>query len=300
MSDDRLRELESAVAAQATEITILRSQLSEHKQKAEMLEAQKALAQKDLEIHLLKEGGGRGEHKALELERRDAAIETKSATIEALKAKHKLLQKEFKEFKKKVAESGAVDDRANDDEEEDGVDAAVEIGQRKHVNLKKIDRLCLVMWKAPAPMHAVHFNQLGTFVKASSFLAIDQEEEDDEYDEERTRKRRRPENREWLGLLELEAPMAFDEVGRLLKRLGQNDVLFGPVFVQSEQQVWQKVKGSYQPGRVSVRLSLLRSIAVDDNFMRQSKKVISDFIVSQKDRHFSSDDSWLYLSKVMN
>ena len=286
MSDERIRWLEKAVADQMHENRCLRLELSEQKQRMEMLEAQKALAEKDLEIHRLKEGGDakEGELKALalELERRDAVIETKSATIEALKAQHKLLQKQLRDSKQT---SGA---------EANSIDAAEEIEHRRHANLKKSDRLYLVMWKAPGPMHAVHFNQLGTFVKACSFLAVDEEDHEEE------RKRRRPVNREWLGLLELEVPCAVDEVGRLLKRLGQNDVLFGPVFVQSETQVWQKVKGGYQPGRVPVRLSLLRSIVADDNFMRQSKKIISDYIVSQKDRHFSSDDSWLYLSQVMN
>jgi len=304
MSEERIRQLEKMVADQTNENRYLRLEVITQKQKAEMLETQKTLAQKDLEIHLLKEGGGRGDHKALELERRDAAIEIKSATIEALKAKHKLMQKELKECKQKLAEGGAGGEQfcKEEDEEENGVDAAVEIGQRKHASLKKSDRLCLVMWKAPKPMHAVHFNRLGAFVKACSFVVIDSEEDDDvDSDDEGTRKRaRKQENREWLGLLELEVPCAFDEVARLLKRLGQNDVLFGPVFVQSEQQVWQKTKGSYQAGRVPVRLSMLRGIAVDDNFMRQSKKIIADYIISQKDRHFSSDDSWLYLSKVLD
>jgi hypothetical protein len=212
------------------------------------------------------------------------------------------MQKELKECKQKLAEGGAGGEQlCKEEDEEDGVDAAVEIGQRKHASLKKSDRLCLVMWKAPKPMHAVHFNRLGAFVKACSFVVIDSEDDDVDSGDEGTRKRaRKQENREWLGLLELEVPCAFDEVARLLKRLGQNDVLFGPVFVQSEQQVWQKTKGSYQAGRVPVRLSMLRGIAVDDNFMRQSKKIIADYIISQKDRHFSSDDSWLYLSKVLD
>jgi hypothetical protein len=278
MSDDRLRELENVVAAQVTQINMLQSQLSEQKLKAEMLEAQKALAHRDLEIHLLKEGGDNLKIKALELETRDA-------TIEALKAKNRLLQMELKERKQKGA--------ANHSDDED---SAVDIGKRQHANLKNRNGLCLVMWRGQRPMHAAHFNQLGSFVKACSLLAVD---EDDEDDEPESKKRKKPETRNWLGLLELEKPFSFEEVERSLKLLGQNDALIGPVFLQREKEVLTRGKTGSIGSVMPVKLSFLRGIETHDNFMRQSKQIISDFVLARKDRNFSRDDSWLYLHKVM-
>lgn len=305
MSEERVRELEKAVSDQMNENRRLRLELSAQKQTMEVLETQKTLAQKELELNQLKEnssGGAKdddGKVKALELERKDAEIEAKDATIEALKARHKLVMREMKECKQKLAASGAME-ADEEGEKEDAVQIAVDIGQRKHVTLKGGNRLCLAMWKAPYQLHAVHFNHFQPFVKACSSVVMEFDDEDD--DEWRSaRKRRRPENKEWIGLLELDAPFVFDEVAPVLKRLGENDLLFGPVFLQSEMQVWKKGKnGAYQTGRMPVRLSTLRRISVDDNFMRQSRQIIADFIISQRDRHFSSDDSWLYLSKVMD
>jgi hypothetical protein len=290
-NEDRIEQLQAELLKQSGELRTMHTELREKEKRAETVqeEAQKALAQKDLEIQQLKEGSG----SSADLRMKTLELESRDATIQALKAKHKLVQKELKECKEKGVVEGGEDD------DEDTVRSAVDIGQRKHAQLKNNSRLCLVMWKAPKQMHAVHFNLFRQFVKGCSSVMVDDGEEED--GEGRTRKRRRPTNKEWLGLLELEAPFVFEEVEGLLKTLGQNDLLVGPVFLQSEMQVWKKGKGgAYQTGRMPARLSTLRGINVDDNFNRQSKQIISDFIVSQKDRHFSSDDSWMYMTKVMD
>jgi hypothetical protein len=124
--------------------------LSEQKQKMKMQEAQKALEQKDLKIH--KEADckdNKFKTKVLELEWRLRA----PSTIEALKAKHnlhKLVLKELpvKEYENAVVSRGGartVDDEEKDEyEKEDAMHAAVvEIGQRKHANLRNAGQQAL-------------------------------------------------------------------------------------------------------------------------------------------------------------
>jgi len=40
-------------------------------------------------------------------------------------------------------------------------------------------------------------------------------------------------------------------------------------------------------------------IKVDDNFMRQSKSVMYDYILAHPQRHGSCDDVWVYLTRIM-
>jgi hypothetical protein len=342
--DDRLLALERALAAQAEQNTALLSQLGEQRSRVEALEVQKALAEKDLavqrllaakdlEIQRLREGaggGGRSEEAmrskvlALEQKTRSLELEKKDATIEALRAKTRLTARELKALKSKtaVAAKGAYvepeeqeEESGDEAEEQDPVQRAVEIGQRKHVNLKRVDRLWLVKWTGPQRMHAVHFNHLTVFVRAVSSVVleweddVDDTEEEEEADEERVpkkkrgggrkRKRHGHVNKERLALLELERPMAYEDVAALVRALCDLDLLIGPVYLQSEFQVWPKGKDApINPGRWMVRVSWLRTVLANDNFMRQSRQYIEDYIMGRKDRHFSCDDCWLFLTKL--
>ena len=339
--DDRLLALERALAAQAEQNTALLSQLGEQRSRVEALEVQKALAEKDLavqrllaakdlEIQRLREGaggGGRSEEAmrskvlALEQKTRSLELEKKDATIEALRAKTRLTARELKALKSKTAvaakgayvepeEEGESGDEA---EEQDPVQRAVEIGQRKHVNLKRVDRLWLVKWTGSQRMHAVHFNHLQVFVRAVSSVVLEWEDDTDEEDgvDEggerplskkrggRKRKRRGAVSKERLALLELERPMGYEEVAALLRALCDLDLLIGPVYLQSEFQVWPKGRDApINPGRWSVRVSWLRTLLANDNFIRRSRQYIEEYIMARLDRHFSCDDIWLFLTKL--
>jgi hypothetical protein len=284
------------------------------------MEVQRLLAAKDLEIQRLKEGGRNDDTmhvKVLVLEQktRSLELEKKDATIEALKAKTRLTVMELKALKSKaaVAAKGVDTDGESGDEaeEEDPVQRAVEIGQRKHVNLKRVDRLWLVKWTGSQRMHAEHFNHLKAFVRAVSSVVLEWEDDSDEEDgvDEgepsskkrggRKRKRRGAVSKERLALLELERPMAYEDVAALVRALCDLDLLIGPVYLQSEFQVWPKGKDApINPGRWMVRVSWLRTVLANDNFMRQSRQYIEDYIMGRKDRHFSCDDCWLFLTKL--
>jgi hypothetical protein len=322
--DDRLLALERALAAHADQNTALRQQLSEQQSRVESMEVQRLLAAKDLEIQRLKEGGRNDDTMhvkvlALEQKTRSLELEKKDATIEALKAKTRLTAMELKALKSKAAVAatakGADTDGESGDEaeEEDPVQRAVEIGQRKHVNLKRVDRLWLVKWTGSQRMHAVHFNHLQVFVRAVSSVVLEWEDDTDEEDgvDEggerpsskkrggRKRKRRGAVSKERLALLELERPMGYEEVAALLRALCDLDLLIGPVYLQSEFQVWPKGRDApINPGRWSVRVSWLRTLLANDNFIRRSRQYIEEYIMARLDRHFSCDDIWLFLTKL--
>jgi hypothetical protein len=322
--DDRLLALERALAAHADQNTALRQQLSEQQSRVESMEVQRLLAAKDLEIQRLKEGGRNDDTMhvkvlALEQKTRSLELEKKDATIEALKAKTRLTAMELKALKSKAAVAATAkgvdtDGESGDEaEEEDPVQRAVEIGQRKHVNLKRVDRLWLVKWTGSQRMHAVHFNHLQVFVRAVSSVVLEWEDDTDEEDgvDEggerpsskkrggRKRKRRGAVSKERLALLELERPMGYEEVAALLRALCDLDLLIGPVYLQSEFQVWPKGRDApINPGRWSVRVSWLRTLLANDNFIRRSRQYIEEYIMARLDRHFSCDDIWLFLTKL--
>jgi len=281
--EERLRRMEERSMVDATKQNELLALLREKDRQIEMSETQKALAQKDLEILRLKEAGGgaigsdderiRTKMLELEAERSKDAVQSKEATIEALVLKNKLVHKELKECRAKLraatksgGEGGAAPQEEADNE--DGVEKmtdvehAEDIGQRRHARLGSKGRLFLLMWKAPKQMHPVHFNQCGAFVKAVSSTAVELEDDDDDEPFAPRRKKRAVVNKEWLGLVELETAMPFDAVEQHLKALGRNDMIVGPVFLESEQQLLVRPKTAAglmnQRPRAQVKVSFLR------------------------------------------
>lgn len=327
-----LLETKSALSGAKCKNESLEMQLNEHTRRMDRLETQTALAlaQKDSEMQRVTEAGSEREsdlktkllevelerHKLeverhkLEVERSKSEVKSTKVTLDALALKNKLVHKELKECKQKMklAAGGAAEEEEDDDDgvKERMTDAehAEDIGQRKHARLSSSGRLYMVMWKAPKQMHAAQFNELGAFVKAVSCTVVELDDDDDEEERffaSKRRKRRAPVNKEWLGILELEAPMPFKEVERRLKALGQNDIVVGPVYLESEQQVLVRPKGGATPQtwRMQIKLSFLRKINVDDNFMRQSKRLMYDYIIAHKDRQASCEDVWICLTRVM-